>query len=275
MKVIELIKRHQTAVLIFAALFISISIRLMWVSQFQLMEQYLWNGELLIDSNDGYFFASGAQNALYGSLQSNPRVPDIFYNAVIAVTVLLVKTLPFSLATVIFYLPVVIGSLIIIPIILIGRLYNAPLLGFFAGVLASLSWGYFDRTVAGYFDTDMFSVTGVLFVLFFFLAQIKHRRDLFSLLAALAILLYPFLYDQGRPLIYALSIAYFLYLILFKRHERSTYTAIFLVSTGLLSFSLWAQFATILAFYYLVIQEFIKDTSLKIAALIALLLFLY
>ena len=54
-------------------------------------------------------------------------------------------------------MPAIISSLVVIPIILIARLYNQTLWGFFAALLGSIAWSYYNRTMAGYYDTDMFS----------------------------------------------------------------------------------------------------------------------
>ena len=52
----------------------SFAIRMIWVYQFQDNPTFLWNGELMINTNDGYFFAAGAQQELLGLHQTNPRV---------------------------------------------------------------------------------------------------------------------------------------------------------------------------------------------------------
>ena len=107
-----------------AAYAFSFAVRMIWVFQFQGDPQAMWNGQLMINTNDGYAWASAAQKWLEGTLQHNPQVKDVFYTAAITLTAFVVKYLPFSLDTVILYMPAVISSMLVIPIILIGRLFN-------------------------------------------------------------------------------------------------------------------------------------------------------
>ena len=153
-----------------------IEVRMIWVYQFQDNPQFSWNGQLMINTNDGYFFASGAQHWLEGTLGHNPRVPDVLYTAAITLTALATKILPFSLDTVVLYMPAVISGLVVIPIILIGRLFGMTAVGFFAALLGSIAWSYYNRTMIGYYDTDMFSAMAPMFILYFLLATIKTEK---------------------------------------------------------------------------------------------------
>ena len=47
----------------------SFAIRMIWVYQFQGNDQFLWNGQLMINTNDGYTWAAGAQNILMGYMK--------------------------------------------------------------------------------------------------------------------------------------------------------------------------------------------------------------
>ena len=208
----------------------SFGIRMIWVVQFGNYDSFQWNGQLMINTNDGYYFASGAQKVLDGMHSFNPRVPDAMQHAVIALAVALVKLTPFSLETITLYLPAVVSSMVVIPIILIGRLYRNTLLGFFAALIGSIAWSYYNRTMIGYYDTDMFSAMAPMFILYFLLLTIERGNLESALLSALTILAYPFLYDAGLSLVYAMGILYMLYMIAFHRKETFTYQSIIMIA---------------------------------------------
>jgi len=121
----------------------------------------------MINTNDGYYFASGAQQALFGMHMDNPRIPSVWSYGTVALTVLLAKITPFSLETITLYLPAIVSSLVVIPIILIGRLFGMTWWGFFSALLGAVVWSYYNRTMVGYYDTDMFSAMAPMFILYF------------------------------------------------------------------------------------------------------------
>ena len=215
----------------------SFAIRMIWVYQFQDNPNFLWNDQLMINTNDGYFFAAGAQEALTGLHADNPRVFGIWDYGVIFFTTLFVKITPFSLETVTLYMPAVISSLVVIPMILIARLYKKTLWGFFAALLGSIAWSYYNRTMTGYYDTDMFSAMAPMFILFFLMKSTIDLNLRSALYSAIAIVLYPFLYDQGQSIVYAMGIIYGVYMVLYHRNERIAYASLILVFLALLPFS--------------------------------------
>ena len=253
----------------------SFLMRLIWVFQFQGNPQFMWNNELMINTNDGYFFASGAQSWLEGTLQHNPRVPELFMTAVITLSAFFTKFTPLSLDTTILYMPAIISSLVVIPIILIGRLFKMPIVGLFAALLGSIAWSYYNRTMVGYYDTDMFSAMAPMFILYFLLGTIKTEKTLFALLSALAFLIYPFLYDQGRAVVYAMGIIYMIYMVLFHRKDAFTYHSILLISVGLMDINSWLQLLGIFALYYAIVKEKITANTSLYASVVTVFLFLY
>ncbi|MGB5965976.1 MAG: STT3 domain-containing protein, partial [Sulfurimonadaceae bacterium] len=258
----------------FAYLF-SFAIRLIWVFQFQDNPQFVWNDQLMINTNDGYFFASGAQKWLEGTLQYNPQTAGLFYTAAITVSAFATKYLPFSLDTVILYMPAVISSLVVVPIILIGRLFGMTAVGFFAALLGSIAWSYYNRTMIGYFDTDMFSAMAPMFILYFLLATIKSEKFVFALLSAFAILIYPFLYDHGHAIIYAMGILYMLYMVTFHRKDAFTYHSILLISIGLMNINIWMQLVLIILLFIAIKKEFISANISLYSSIVTVFLFLY
>ena len=259
----------------------SFAIRMIWVYQFQGNDQFIWNDQLMINTNDGYTWAAGAQNILYGLHEHNPGIRDMWANGIIFFTVLFTKITPFSLETVILYMPTVISSLVVIPIILIARLYKESLWGFFAALLGSIAWSYYNRTMTGYYDTDMFSAMAPMFILYFLMKSTMDFTLRSALYASIAIALYPFLYDAGRSIVYSMGIIYALYMMFYHRHERTTYISMVLVFVALVPFPLGAPFnymgkiALLIALYFVLKRSSVGQKNLMIVSGILFLLFMY
>ncbi len=181
----------------------------------------------MINTNDGYFFASGVQRELSNLHIDNPRVPTLWNYGVVFFTYLITKFTPLSLETVILYLSTFVSSLVVVPIILIARLYGETLWGFFSAILGAVIWSYYNRTMTGYYDTDMFSAMAPMFILYFLIKSTIDFRLRTALYASIAIAIYPFLYDQGRAIIFAIGIIYGIYMVFYHRYETQTYNLSF------------------------------------------------
>jgi len=271
---------NQMLGLMLLAYAFSFMIRLIWVWQFQGEANYMWNGELMINTNDGYFFAAGAQQALEGLHMENPRVFGMWDYGVIFFTTLFVKITPFSLETVTLYMPSVISSLVVIPMILIARLYKQTMWGFFAALLGSITWSYYNRTMVGYYDTDMFSAMAPMFILFFLIKSTIDFNLRSALYASLAIVIYPFLYDQGLIIVYGMGIIYGLYMIWYHREKSITYASLILIFLALMPlpmekpYNYLIHFTILILVYFFLKTEKIKDRELMISSAILFFLFL-
>jgi len=267
--------------LMLIAYLFSFAIRLIWVYQFQDNPSFMWNGQLMINTNDGYFFSSGVQKELFGIHVDNPRVFGMWDYGVIFFTTLFAKITPFSLETIILYMPAIISSLVVIPIILIARLYGQSLWGFLAALLGSITWSYYNRTMIGYYDTDMFSAMAPMLILFFLMKSTLDFNLKSALYAAIAIAIYPFLYDAGLSIVYAMGIMYALYMVFYHRNDRTTYLSLILVFVALLPFPLASPFEYIvkvivlIGLYFFLKKVTIEQKKLMIITLILFVLFLF
>ena len=155
--------------MLFAYIF-SVGFHLFWLSWASKYPEFYWQGQLMINNPDGYYFASDAQKILYGMHKYNYTLSNPFSIGLGVITAYIVKFFLFlSLDTVILYLSAIISSLIVIPLILIGKLYKNIEWGFLSALLASIAWSFYNRTLVGYYDTDMFSVLNITIVLYLFL----------------------------------------------------------------------------------------------------------
>lgn len=261
--------------LMIAAYLFSVAMRMIWVYQFSDYEMFRWNDELMINTNDGYFFASAVQHYLDGTLGDNPRVPGLFFTAAITLSAMAVKIFSLPLESVVLYMPAVISGFVVIPVILIGRLLGSTTVGFMAALLGSIAWSYYNRTMVGYFDTDMFSAMAPMFILYFLLAMIRTENLKFALMGALAFLLYPYLYDQGRAVVYAMGLVYIAYMLFFHRRDDFTYHSILLISIGLLNLHMLGQFLAIAAAYIGMRKGIVKAQHSMYVSFVTVAAFLY
>lgn len=233
----------EIGILIVLAYTFSFAIRLIWVWQFQDTEAFYWNNALMINTNDGYFFASAVEYLLNGSHADNPRVQIAInsYPGVVYVSYFLAKFTPMSLETAILYAPSIIASLVVIPIILTGILIRLPWVGFFAALLGSIAWSYYNRTMTGYYDSDMFSVLLQFTTLYLFLLTIYSKEKLNILLLVLFIVIYPFFYPQGLSIIYAIFVLWAIYQLVYQRTEANSYLFIVMASIALWTVPIWIK----------------------------------
>ena len=225
----------ELTILVIVAYIFSFAMRLIWVFQFKDNPDFLWNNQLMINTNDGYFFASAVDYILNGLHADNPRVQIAIdsYPGMVYTSYFLVKFTPMSLETAILYAPSIVSSLVVIPIIFTGKLIKLPWVGFFAALLGSIAWSYYNRTMTGYYDTDMFSVLLQFTTLYLFLLTLYNKDSKTVLFLAISLLIYPLFYPQGLSLIYAIFMLWVLYQLIFQRDKPNSYLFIAIASIAL------------------------------------------
>jgi undecaprenyl-diphosphooligosaccharide--protein glycosyltransferase len=120
--------------------------------------QMVRDGLALPNTHDSFYFGTIIQKALHDRHQDNHLIPSVYENGAITyLPYLLLKAFPDSLTIeeLLLKFPVWVAGLVCIPIVLIGRFYGSSLWGFFAACLAGVAHSYYNRTLAGYYDTDM------------------------------------------------------------------------------------------------------------------------
>lgn len=234
------------ALLILAYLF-SIAMRTIWVTEFQPIEQFHWNNELMINTNDGYFFAEGARDILGGTHQANDLSP--ITEPISLLTAWLSQIIPVSFETLILYMPSALGSLIVIPIILIGRVLGQTGIGFIAALIASVAHSYYNRTMTGYYDTDMLTIVLPLFAIYFIILAITHQRNRFLIPITIAFALAQWWYPQSYSLNTALLVVSLLYALIFERKNHYFYKISLFIIIGVLSLPIWIKIAIALAIF--------------------------
>jgi hypothetical protein len=125
-----------------------------------------------------------------------------------------------SVEQIMTYMPAFVASMFAIPLVLIGRLLGSTWWGFLAALIGASANSYYNRSMAGYFDTDMFSVTLPALALYFFLRALNQRTLWPAVAGAVTLFVYPFFYHGGMPVSLSLAVAFIGYQLIF--HWRET-----------------------------------------------------
>ena len=203
----------KTFLYILIAFVFSVAMRFIWIYQFSEVEQFKFHNQFMINTNDGYCWAEGARDIINGFHQDGD-LSAVDYGAS-QLTAFFAKFLPFSFESIIFYLPMFLSSLLVVPIILIGRGIKNLEVGFIGALLASIAWSYYNRTMVGYYDTDMLNVVLPTFLLWTLIWAIRTKDEKFLLLTSLDILIYRWWYPQS----YSLEFAFFGLILLYVAYK--------------------------------------------------------
>jgi len=247
---------------------------LYWIHWAVNIPEFFWHGQLMINNPDGYAYGSGVQKLLYGMHQYNPNLMNIDKSGIVLFTAFFVKFFHISLATAMLYLPALVSSLIVVPIILIGKLYKNLTWGFLAALISGIGWSYYNRTLAGYYDTDMFTVLLPMFIIYYLLLSINTKQLNYLLIALIIAIFYPWIYGSGKALLYSLMILYMLFVFIFDKTEFK-YKAIILVSISLLPFNIFVQLIIVASLYILFRQKTLPEKYLFYSSIAAFLIFVF
>lgn len=172
-------------------------------------------GVALPNTHDSFYFGSIVQKAALGMHQNNDLLPGVYQNGMItALPYWLIKLFPeLSIEHLLLWLPVYVAGLVCIPLILIGRLYKCTLWGVGAACLAGITHSYYNRTLAGYYDTDIFAITSPAFSVFFLLAASRKKSIKYLLAAAISLFLGRFFYGSVQAVTCSLCLGFMSYQI--------------------------------------------------------------
>ena len=211
-----------TILLIAIAYYLSFWIRLEWIDFAQanyenekgeivyFHPEMVKDGVALPNTHDSFYFGSILQKAHLGMHENNNLIPSVLTSGMITMLPYwLLQIYPdLSIEMLLLWIPVYVAGFVCIPLVLIGRLYGSHAWGFLAACLAGVTHSYYNRTLAGYYDTDMFSITIPAFALYFLLSASRRRSLNYALAAAFTLFLYRFFYASGQAITGALAVAY-------------------------------------------------------------------
>lgn len=252
-KINRIFKNYNLIVFILIAFIFSIACRFYWIFWASEFNEYFFNNELMIISNDGYAFAEGARDMIAGFHQPN----DLSYygSSLSTLTYWLYKITPFSFESIILYMSVFLSSLLVIPLVLIANEYKNPLMGFIAALLASIANSYYNRTMAGYYDTDMLVIVLPMFILFFMIRLILKKDLLSFILLPFCVMFYLWWYPSSYTLNVALIGLFLIYTLIFHRKETILYMSIILMLITLSNIAWFYQSAIIVILFSLFVLK--------------------
>lgn len=261
-----MIKLHDehtsiTKILIFIliAYIFAIGVRYIWVDAMSGYPQFIHNGELIINTNDGFFFAEGARDIVAGVHQKND-LSSIDY-VLSQFTAQLYKILPVSFETLILYMSGFMSALIVIPLVLIGHTLKQPTMGFIAALLASIAHSYYNRTMFGYYDTDMLNIVFPVFEVYSLVLAFTLQRNRYLIPITISIALYQWWYPQGYALDSALFAMIIAYALLFERKNIYIYKIALFILIGVLNLPVFVKIAMAVAIF--AIFHYKKDLSIR------------
>lgn len=240
---------RRALTLILLAYLAAVAIRLAFPLGGNQGDAYYWHGRPMICSTDGYFYAEGVRDILAGSHQPGDLSPVT--EALPVLTAGLLRLLPLDFAWTAWYLPVLLGSLIVVPLILTGRALAQIRAGFLAALLAAVAPSYYNRTMTGYFDTDMLVLVFFLMLVYSLLAALLGKHDSHLPLIAIFASLFQWWYPQGLLLPLALLATALGYVVLYARREVRGWQALIFLTLGLSTAPYFLNLAAALALYFL------------------------
>ncbi|MBE2985240.1 general glycosylation pathway protein [Campylobacter sp. RM9344] len=270
-KILDFIKNFhlskQLFLLIFLAFCLSVIARLYWVFWASSFVGFFHNNELMISTNDGYAFAEGTRDMLAGFHQPNDL--SYFGSSLSTLTFWIVKLFDLNIESVMIYLSVILSSLVVIPIILIAREYNALKAGFIAALLGSVANSYYNRTMAGYYDTDMLIIVFGVFLIWGVIRVLESKDAKSLIIAPITILAYMWWYLSAFSLIAATTILLAFYTLVFDRKNALNYILIAFMLLAISNFDQYAKFALILAIYLVILfKKSLLTLKISIAILV-------
>lgn len=253
------------------AFMLSFFVRLIWVYQFSDYEAFKYAGQFMINTNDGYYWAEGARDLLHGVFQKNDLSP--ITQAPAQLTYLLAKVLPISFETLIFYMPAFLGALLVVPIVLIGYELKMVEVGFVGGFLASITVSYYNRTMVGYYDTDMLNILFPTLLVWSLILSFRTKEQKYLLITALEIIAYRWWYPQSYSLEFAFFGLILVYVVIWDRRNLFYYQLLTMMLLAMMGLHGGIRILLILGAYFLFKQSQWKRYTLYFFATASVLFF--
>ncbi|AZV47314.1 peptide transporter [Nautilia sp. PV-1] len=248
--------------MILTAYIFSIVVRLYYYNWASHIKEFLWHGTLMINNVDGYSYAAGAKEFLnhshiIGDLNPYHSLPSI-------ITALFVKIFPFlTLDQVILWLPTVFGSLVVIPLFLIGRSLKNDILGFIAAMIGGIVWSYYNRSMIGYYDTDMLVIPLLVFVFWGLVEFFVNDNKKMMWIVPLIVVFYEGWYPGCRTVLLAIVAFAFVYAYFFKR-EKQSFLFLTIVMITLSKFPYYINLLIFIVLYIAVLKKEVFFTKKNI-----------
>lgn len=229
-----------------------VACRFFWIYWASGIEQFSFDGELIMTTNDAFANAEGARDMIAGFHQPGDLSP---YGASIpTLAFLLSKILPVSLNSITIYMSVFLAPLVAVPIILIAREYKILGAGIIAALLACVLPGYYVRTLGGYFDSDMLNIVLPMLTIWALIRLTQNGSQLNLILSAVFMALYSWWYPSSYSLNLAIMGMFLFYTLIFDRRNEINYKATILMAVAVINFKTYYGDYTIIVNYILLLR---------------------
>lgn len=218
----------NTSILIAIAYAFSVGFRL-FLANYTSIAALKSDGQF-INTPDGFYWAKGALDVLNNV--AHPVMGSTYDATISQLTAFLTRMLPFSFETVIFFMPAIFGSLMVIPLIWIGHTIKQTYLGFLAALLGSVANSYYVRTQTGYFDTDMLTVVMPMLLVATIIAAISEQKKHLWFVVTAIIIFSQTWYGQSYAINIAILASFLGYTIIFDRKNIFNYQTAFYIALG-------------------------------------------
>ncbi|MGB5706488.1 MAG: STT3 domain-containing protein, partial [Arenicellales bacterium] len=241
----EVKSRPRTLILLIVTSYLfAIAVRYLWAMQYRGQPELFWNGYLMLNTTDGYHWAEITHELLTNGYQW------VKFKALPSLTALTVDICSCPLEAVMQYLPVFFGSLIVVPLVLIGHALRQSSIGFIAALYAAIAWSYFNRTLPGYFDTDMLNVVFPMFIVWGCIDWLLRKRIYLALLVPILFAGYGLWYPSSASLNSAILLTLLLYTLIFDRRSLPNYKFPALCALAAMGLPLWWKLNGILLLWW-------------------------
>jgi len=168
-----------------------------------------YKGSNILSNGDGYYFLVKAKEILEDkTIQDRGGVVNSGVSYIVA---FLARY--FDIDEIAFQIPSILGSLIIIPLFLIGKELKSPYIGIITGIIVSFTHSFYNRTILGYYDNDglvLFSIMFLFYILLKYYNSLKLNNTLFIIamfiIASGEFIHYRFFYFTTTLLLFSLII---------------------------------------------------------------------
>ncbi len=262
--------------LMLLAYLFSIAIRYIWLSWADGVPGFFWNNQVMINTNDGYYWAEGARDLLAGHHQLHDLSPVGTPMAMLTAFVAKITHIKFE--TLILWFPTMFGSLLVVPVMLIARVFKQDILGFLSALLGSIAWSYYNRTMMGYYDTDMLIIVLPTFMMWGILYSLKSEKHSTLFIAAIFAVLSSYWHSGTANVVNGAFIMVFLYTVVFERKNIFYYKFLSVFVIALTTLPIWIKLLLILllsGFFYFEKRKLSDRAVVFIAAVSGVLYLLF
>jgi dolichyl-diphosphooligosaccharide--protein glycosyltransferase/undecaprenyl-diphosphooligosaccharide--protein glycosyltransferase len=124
-------------------------------------------------------------------------------------------------------------------------------MGLIAALLASIAWSYYNRTMVGYYDTDMLNIVLPMFLLWSIIWAIQTNKNIYLLLTAVDILVYRWWYNQSYSLEFSFFGLILVYTAIFDRKNLYNYKLLAIMMFAMMNIDGVFRLGAVVATYFI------------------------